>query len=112
MKILKYWLMILWLSLALPAMAANLPNYYPQEFSYGGIIESADIGTGRLRIDGLEYVIASSVKVYTPTNANASILDLKKGVIVGYDFIYNEMKQRTMIRVWVLPDKNLLPDRG
>ncbi len=112
MKILKYWLMILWLALALPVAAASLPNYYPKEFSSGGIIELTDLSAGRLRIDSMEYAIASSIKVYTPTNENASILDLKRGTIVGYDFIYNEIRQRTIIRIWVLPDESLLPEKG
>ncbi len=43
MKILKYWLMILWLALALPVTAANLPNYYPKGFSSGGIIKSTGL---------------------------------------------------------------------
>jgi len=111
-KLINIFLIMLWGFIPGYALAGQLPDYYPKEFNYTGEIQSLKISEGHITIHGIQFKLSPFVTVYSPSSKNDSVLSLKPGTKIGYNFIYIDNKTRQIREIWMLPRDYKMPDAG
>lgn len=97
--------LLLLLSLALPATAATLPEYYPESFDRSGVINRVDVDNRVIVIDDSKVQLSLNLKVYTPTTRFATIRSLKPGMRIGFGTTGSRAAHNSAVpELWVLPD--------
>lgn len=80
---------------------AELPNWYPQNYDWVGVIDEVNKNT--IFIDDSKFQISPTLKYLTEKTNNAAIRDLKKGLLVGINVL--TINNRNLVdRIWLIPE--------
>jgi hypothetical protein len=88
-------------SLFSSSLLAELPSWYPQDYDLVGIVDEVNAKT--IYIDDNKIAISPTIKYATENNSNASIRQLKKGLLVGVNIL--TINNRNLVdRIWLIPE--------
>lgn len=102
-SILKYVLLACATASCLPALAANLPDYYPTAFDRWGVIDRVDLDNHILVVNDRSVHISRDLRVYTANTRFALARSLQPGMKIGFGTTGTRTAGGAVTEVWVLP---------
>ncbi len=89
------------LVLAGPAVAQDLPKYYPKEgFQRTGVVDAIHVEDSTLVINDIPHRFSQNVIVHSLNSYRVPFTHVRQGVRVGYKFANNG----EIIELWLLPE--------
>jgi len=82
------------------SVLAVQPGWYPQRYDWVGVVDEVNRNT--IYIDDREFKISPTLKYATEHDRNASIRQLKKGLLVGIN-VLTINKRNLVDRIWLIP---------
>jgi hypothetical protein len=98
-------------ALSLPAIAAGLPDYYPERFDRWGVIDQLDLDNQIIVVNDVNIRVTRGLRIYTVNTRFASLQSLKPGMKVGFGTTGSRAINGAVSEVWVLP-ADYIPPQG
>lgn len=99
----KYVPLICAMALSLPAISANLPEYYPAVFDRWGMIDQIDLDHQIIVVNDINIHVARDLQVHTVNTRFATAQTLKPGIKIGFGTTGSRATTGTVAEVWILP---------
>jgi hypothetical protein len=96
--------LFLLLILALPAVAARLPHYYPEEFNAVGIVESVDKANGIIVTNGKSFPVSRDALIHSLREQYTTLDAIRAGAKIAFRLERIGENQYMLIEIWLLPD--------
>lgn len=90
------------LALSAPAVAEDLPKYYPDEgFQRVGVLDAVQLEQQQIVIGDIPYSLSDNVIVHSRTSYSVPSSRLRVGSTIGYRF---SRQGRLITEIWLLPN--------
>lgn len=97
---------------SLPVLAANLPDYYPEQFDRWGVIDQLDLGNLVIVVNDQNIHVARNLQVHTLNTRFATGQSLQPGMKIGFGTSGSRALSGAVSEVWVLPADYTAPGGG
>jgi hypothetical protein len=96
-------LLICAMGLSLPALSANLPDYYPPAFDRWGVVNQVDLDNRVIVVNDINIHVVFDLKVHTVNTRFATSQSLQPGMVVGFGTSGSRAISGAVSEIWVLP---------
>ena len=98
------------LGVAAAVQAAELPEWYPQEFDAVGRVQRIDRVGGEMVAGDRYFRIARDAQVHSLNTPDDTLLSVQEGTLLGVRAYRLENGQRLMTEAWILPGTYTPPE--
>ena len=100
----RFFILLLLLTMALPAMAGRLPNYYPSEFNTVGIVNSVDKANSVIVVNGKAFPVSRNSLIHSLREQYTTLDAIQSGTKIAFRLEKIGENQYMLIEIWLLPD--------
>ena len=96
--------LFLLLTMALPALAARFPHYYPEEFSMVGNVDSVDKANSVMVVNGKSFPVSRGSLIHSLREQYTTLDAIREGDKIAFRLEQIGPNQYMLIEIWLLPD--------